>query len=261
DIGELTPVRNLTELEATLTRWANPEAAATEGASIGYILSLEGADSIVTLDHLERAWDYGLRAIGPAHYGTGRYAMGHNREGGFPPAGRELLSKMDELGFILDVTHLSDDCFFEALDRYEGPIWASHSNCRSIAPDVRQFSDEQIRLLIERDAVIGAVFDGWMMVPGWTRGKTTPQSIGLKISHIADHIDHIAQLAGSARHCGIGSDLDGGFGKEQCPTDLDTIADLQGLDQILRARGFDSEAVEGVFSGNFLRLIRSAWSS
>ena len=260
ECGELKQIRNLAQLDEHLQKWADPEAAAARGEAIGYVLSLEGADSMVDLSYLERAWNDGLRAIGPAHYGEGRYAMGHDRVGGLKPGGRDLVKEMDRLGMILDVTHLSDDSFWEAVDLFEGTIWASHSNCRSVVPDPRQFNDDQIKVLIERGAVLGAVFDTWMMVPGWVRGQTTPEAVGVKIEHVVEHIDHICQLAGNAKHCGIGSDLDGGFGKEQSPLDLDTIADLQTLAELLRGRGYSEADVEGIMSGNFLRVLRQAWS-
>ena len=228
---------------------------------IGYILSLEGADSIVSLHHLERAYEYGLRAIGPAHYGPGVYAQGTNATGGIGPKGRELLSEMERLGIILDATHLCDDSFREALDHFRGAVWASHSNCRSLVPHNRQFSDEQIRELIARDAVIGAVFDAWMLIPGWTRGETTPEAAGVTLHTVVDHIDHICQLAGNARHCCIGSDLDGAFGTEQCPADVGTIADLAKLPTLLAAKGYREADVEGIASGNFLGFLRKHWGS
>lgn len=258
--GEMRMITTLEGLDSHLEKWIDPAKAAENKEAIGYILSLEGADSIVTLDHLDRAWENGLRALGPAHYGAGRYALGHDQVGGLPPGGSELIQKMDELGIILDVTHLSDDCFFEALDMYQGSVWASHQNCRSVVDDPRQFTDEQIKLVIERDGVLGAVFDAWMIVPGWVRGETTPQSIGVKIEHIAEHIDHICQLAGNASHVGIGSDLDGGFGKDQSPVDLESIADLQSLEGILSSRGFSDDDITALFGGNFLRVVRKAWS-
>ncbi len=260
ELGEMTQIRNLAELDAHLAVWSDPVAAAAAKAPVGYVLSLEGADSIVTIDYLERAWEYGLRAIGPAHYGVGRYALGHDQVGGLPAGGADFIRKMDELGIILDTTHLSDGCFFEALEIYQGAVWASHSNCRAVVNDPRQYSDEQIRLLIERDAVLGSVFDTWMMIPGWVRGKTMPEDTGVKIAHIGEHIDHICQIAGNAKHVGIGSDLDGGFGKEQSPTDLDTIADLQTLEDILRGRGYSADDITDIFHRNFLRVLRKAWS-
>jgi len=126
-------------------------------------------------------------------------------------------------------------------------------------PHNRQFSDEQIRELINRDAVIGAVFDAWMLTPGWTRGETTPQAAGVTLNTVVDHIDHICQLAGNARHCMIGSDLDGAFGREQCPSDVETIADLAKVPDLLRKRGHTDDDVRGLMHGNFVRFLRDAW--
>ena len=112
-------------------------------------LSLEGADSIVTLATPGARVRDGLRAVGPAHYGPGVYAQGTHASGGLGARGRELLREMERLGIILDVTHLCDESFRDALDPFpRGRVWASHSNCRSLVPDGRQFSDEQIRELI-----------------------------------------------------------------------------------------------------------------
>jgi len=226
---------------------------------VGYILSLEGADSIVTLNHLERAYEQGLRAIGPAHYGPGVYANGTDASGGFNAKGRELLQEIERLGMILDVTHLCDDCFWEALDLFHGRIWASHQNCRALVPHNRQFSDEQIKAIVERDAVIGAALDAWMLVPGWVRRQTTAEQVGLKLERIVDHIDHVCQIAGNARHSGIGSDLDGAFGREQTPADLDTIGDLARVPNLLTARGYKAADIESIAHGNFVRFLREAW--
>ena len=238
---------------------SSPQPPAASRQPIGYILSLEGADSIVTLRHLERAYEYGLRALGPAHYGPGVYAQGTNATGGIGAKGRELLQEMERLGIILDATHLCDDSFREALDHFRGPVWASHSNCRALVPHNRQFSDDQIRELIARDAVIGSVFDAWMLVPGWQRGETTPESARVTLHTVVAHIDHICQLAGNARHCCIGSDLDGAFGREQCPTDVHTIAGLGRLPQVLAARGYAEADVELIVQGNATRFLRAAW--
>jgi len=108
--------------------------------------------------------------------------------------------------------------------------------------------------------VIGSVFDAWMMHTGWQRGTTTPQQADLKIERIVDHIDHICQLAGNARHCGIGSDLDGGYGTEQTPLDLQSIADLQRLTTILSDRGYSPEDVEAIMHGNWIRRLNEIWS-
>ncbi len=255
--GELVQIRDRIALDRHLDRWTSaPDQADTP---IGYVLSLEGADSIVTLKHLERAYEHGLRAVGPAHYGPGVYAQGTNACGGLGIRGRELLDEMERLNLILDATHLCDDSFREALDRFRGRIWASHSNCRSLVPHDRQFADDQIRELIARGAVIGVAFDAWMLVPGWVRGESTPESTGVTLETVADHLDHICQIAGDALHVGIGSDLDGAFGREQCPADVQTIADLARLPGVLTARGYSDADVENVAHGNFVRFLRNAW--
>lgn len=256
--GELAAITDRATLDRHLDLWSDGAAV---NKPIGYMLSLEGADSIVTMAHLERAYAQGLRAVGPAHYGPGVYAQGTNASGGLGPRGRELLTEMDRLGMILDVTHLCDDSFREALDHFQGPVWASHSNCRALVNHNRQFSDDQIRELVSRGAVIGAAFDAWMLVPGWTRGKSTPESAGVTLQTVADHIDHVCQLAGNARHVGIGSDLDGAFGREQCPADIHTIADLGTVPGVLRTRGFSEDDVANVAHGNFVRFLRRAWAS
>jgi membrane dipeptidase len=257
--GEMRQIANLASLEAFLADWQD-EAVAQDEKPIGYILSLEGADSLVTLDHADIAWACGLRAIGPAHYGPGRYANGTDGSGKMGREGLALLEKMESLGMILDVTHLCDDAFWQALDHFAGPVWASHNNCRTLVPHNRQFSDEQLRELISRGAVIGAALDAWMLVPGWVRGISTPAAVNCDLSSVVDHIDHICQLAGNARQVGIGSDLDGGFGREQSPADLETIADLQQLPGLLSRRGYSPADIEGIMHGNWLRFLRNAWS-
>jgi membrane dipeptidase len=255
--GELTQIKDIAALEKHLLHWNDGQPA--DKKPIGYILSLEGADSIVTIAHLEKAYRLGLRAVGPGHYGPGRYAQGTNATGGIGQSGRELLKEMERLNIILDATHLCDDSFWEAMDHFHGNIWASHNNCRALVNHNRQFSDEQIKELIRRGAVIGGVMDTWMMVPGWEKGVSTPEGMNCNLEKLIDHMDHICQLAGNTLHIGIGSDLDGAFGKEQSPYDLETIADLQKMPALLKKRGYTEEDVENVMHGNWLRLLRKAW--
>ncbi len=266
--GELTPIGDRQALDRHVAGWTErplnsneelPPKGGSHGPAIGYVLSLEGADSIVTLAHLERAYAQGLRAVGPAHYGPGVYAQGTNACGDLGARGRDLLREMDALGIILDVTHLCDESFRDALDHFHGPVWASHSNCRALVPHGRQFTDDHIRELVQRNAVIGAAFDAWMLVPGWVRGESTPDRAGVTLESVVNHIDHICQIAGNAKHCGIGSDLDGAFGREQCPSDVETIADLGKLPALLATRGYSPEDVEQIAHGNFIRFLRNAW--
>lgn len=257
EAGEMVAITTAGALEAHLARWRDE---ATGTAPVGYVLSLEGADSLVTLHHLERSYANGLRAVGPAHYGPGVYAQGTNASGGLGEKGKALLREMDRLHMILDASHLCDECFWEALDAFHGPVWASHNNCRALVPHNRQLSDDQIRSLIARGAVIGAVLDAWMLVPDWDPKSSTPASRGVALTQVADNIDHVCQLAGNARHAGVGSDLDGAFGTEQGPLDVDTIADLQKIPGVLAARGYSPEDIADICSGNLIRFLREAWS-
>lgn len=258
DESEMIMIKDISSLKKHVALWMNGEPNSNK--PIGYILSLEGGDSLITLRHLEIAYEYGLRAIGPAHYGPGRYANGTDATGKMNANGLALLKKMEELNIILDTTHLCDDAFWQAIDHFNGHIWASHNNCRSLVNHNRQFSDEMIKALIEKDAVIGAALDAWMMVPGWQRHVSTPEGMHCNLEKIIDHVDHVCQLAGNTDHIGIGTDLDGAFGKEQCPFDLETIADLQKLILLFNERGYNNHDIENIMYGNWLRFLENAWS-
>ena len=262
EAGEIVQIVDRKGLDAHVARWQEAIAAGrdTSRLPIGYILSLEGADSLITTRHLERAYGYGLRALGPAHYGPGRYAHGTDASASLNAAGRELIGEMGRLGLILDATHLCDAAFWEALEIFQGPVWASHNNCRTLVDHNRQFSDEMIKALVDRGAVIGGALDAWMMVPGWVRGKSTPQALNCDLEVMLDHLDHICQIAGNADHIGIGSDLDGAFGREQAPHDLETIADLGRVPSLLAKRGYSAADIEKVMHGNWLRFLRTAWA-
>ncbi len=248
--GHVRILRTAGELDAHWQTWQKHPRA----TPLGVLLSMEGADPIVAPEQAEAWWHDGLRAAGLAHYGRSQYAYGTGVSGPLERRGRDLLQQFERLGIALDVTHLCDESLFEALDHFAGPVLASHHNCRALVPGDRQLTDEQIRLLIERDAVIGTALDGWMLYPGWQRGQTSPDVVGL--DDAADHIDHVCQIAGNTRHSALGSDLDGGFGAEQTPRDLDTIADVQKLAGILARRGYDHDAIDAVFHGNWLRFFR-----
>ena len=255
--GEMKQVSDLPELEEFLKQMDSHE---TDKKPLGYILSLEGADSLVDISYVEKAYGYGLRAIGPAHYGPGRYANGTNSSGKMGADGLALLREMERLNIILDATHLCDDAFWQALDLFGGHVWASHNNCRSIVDHNRQYSDEQIRELINRDAIIGAAMDAWMIVPGWVKNQSTPENMQCNLEKLTDHVDHICFLAGNSRHVCIGTDLDGGYGREQCPSDIETIADIRRWPEIFIKRGYTEEDISNIFHDNALRFLRNAWS-
>ena len=257
--GELKQIKNLTDLHGHLDNWNDEQNFAKK--PIGYILSLEGADSLVDVSYVERAFAYGLRAIGPAHYGPGRYAYGTNAIGGLGPQGKDLLKEMERLQIILDVTHLCDISFWEAMNNFNGAVWASHNLCRSLVNHNRQFDDNQIKVLIERGAVIGGALDAWMMVPNWIRGLSNAVDLNCSLNTLIDHFDHVCQLAGNADHIALGTDLDGGFGTEQCPHDLTTISDLNKLPDLLEKRGYSPEDIAKILHGNWIRFLNRAWAN
>ncbi len=254
--GLLRWIKDWPALEAHVRDWQGNENPAS--LPLGFILSMEGADPVLSPEQVEEWWQAGLRIIGPAHYGVSPYAHGTGTEGGLFPPGKPLLKTMEKVGMILDVTHLSDQCFDEALETFGGPVLASHHNCRALVPDQRQLTDDQIKRLIARGAVIGTALDNWMLYKGWVRGQSDPKLV--KLEDMCDHIDRVCQLAGNARHAAIGTDLDGGFGKEQSPHDLDTIADLQKVPDLLRRRGYQEADVDGIMHGNWLRFFKDAWT-
>jgi membrane dipeptidase len=261
DQNEMVQISNLTQLEKHLELWQN-ETIEKETKPIGYILSLEGADSIINLKYLDKYYENGLRAIGPAHFGSGRYAAGTHSDGtGLTPSGKDLLKEMDNLNIILDATHLTDTGFFEAMNIFKGSVWASHQNCRALVGGERQFNDDQLKLIIERNGVIGGALDTWMLSENFSMAKDDPKELGINLEKLVDHFDHICQLAGNTNHIAFGTDLDGLFGTEQTPYDMDTIADIVKFEEILAKRGFNKEDVEKIFHKNWLRVIRNTWKN
>lgn len=251
--GEVVMLRSRHDLAAHWDHCAShPQSLVGGTMPIGFILAMEGADGIVSPLQLAEWFGRGLRVVGPVHYGHNQYAHGTGESGRLTQAGVALLCEMERLGMILDATHLADESFFHALDVFVGPVLASHQNCRALVPGDRQFSDEQLRLLIEREAVIGAPLDNWMILSGWKTGQTPRTEATLE--KVVDHIDHVCQLAGSHDHVAIGTDLDGGYGTEQSPIGIETIADVQQLAGVLTRRGYSSAAVEAIFHGNWLRF-------
>ena len=263
-MGYVRIITDNENLDRHINAWQTWERTMTGDASdydnapsLGFVISMEGADPILTPAQLETWVDGGLRLIGLTHYGPGRYAGGTGTEIGLTELGPPLLAEMERLGVILDLTHCSDQSFWQALERYNGLVLASHNNCRALVPHQRQFSDTQLRAIFERDGVIGAAFDAWMLQPGWVTGETPHEAVTLNT--VVDHIDYICQLAGNSRHAAIGTDLDGGYGREQSPSDLDTIADLQNLTGLLEARGYSADDIAAIMHGNWLRFLHDAW--
>ena len=249
--GHLSMIRTKAELETHWDAWVNQ----IDGSlPVGYILAMEGADPISRPDRADEWFEAGLRVASLTHYGMSAYAGGTGTSAGLTEKGKELLKAFESSGIILDLSHLSDESFRQALDTYSGPVLASHNNCRTLVPGVRQYSDDQIRRIVERKGVIGVSFDAWMLAKGWQRGRSKTDS--LPLSAVADHIDYISNLAGSLNHAALGTDLDGGYGNEQTPKEIRRYTDMQLLAAELNSRGYSDTDIDKVFHGNWLTFFK-----
>lgn len=253
--GEIVLLRTASEVERHVSgspigrAVPDSEAAHVTKEPIGVILGMEGADPILSAEDAEAWFARGLRIASLCHYGKGIFAAGTGTPGSLTTAGRELLATFRRLRIILDLSHLAEQAFFEAMETFDGPVMASHNNCRTFVPGDRQFSDEQIQVILTRDGIIGVAFDAWMLHKGWVRGRTEPSE--LDSSAVVDHIDHICTLAGDSRHASLGTDLDGGFGSEQTPGDITRYSHIHRLRENLEDRGYGSEDIENIFWRNW----------
>jgi len=253
-------ITSTSDLDLILRHWETPEPE--NGHPVGMVMLMEGAEAIRHPSELEEWHEMGLRLIGPAWIGT-RYCGGWKEPGPLTEDGRKLLGAMSDFNFILDLSHMDEQAAIEALDVYDGPIVATHANCAALMPNSgtnRHLSDRIIEGIVERDGVVGVVpFNAYLKV-GWQMNKSPREEVSMQ--RLADHIDHICQLAGNSLHAGIGSDFDGGFGLQSIPHDMDTIADLQNLVSLLQVRGYNETDTTNILGGNWLaRLKRDLPSS
>lgn len=241
-----------TDLAEVLRSW-EPEQN-PEDRLIGLVPLMEGADAILEPQQAEEWFERGVRIVGLAWESTS-YAGGTHEPGPLTPQGYELLDVMAHLGMILDLSHLAEEAYFQALEAYEGTVIASHSNPRRFLPTSRGLSDEMIGLLAERGGVAGVVPYNSFLKPGWRKGDPR-EYVG--IATVIDAIDHVCQVTGSIDHAGIGTDFDGGFGLEHVPAGIDSVADLQKLIQPLAERGYTDDQIAAIMGGNWLRMLRAA---
>ena len=262
--GEINLLKTPADLDSSVSLWEDAAAKKTTAADslpIGVILSMESADPILDPDQVRDWWTWGLRSVSLTHFGVNTWGHGTGTEGGLFPPAFPLMDAMRETGIAIDVSHLADLAFWQVMEYWNGPVHASHCACRALVPGQRHLSDEMIRALIQRDGVIGGVFFEGMLNPEWNFNDpaTRKPHATRSMSAVVEHIDHICQIAGNADHVAIGSDLDGGYGRELAPTDIDTIADLQNFPLVLQHWGFSEANILKVAHGNLLRLFRRAW--
>lgn len=246
---EVSLLRTRRDLSTFLAAWRQAPSQ-DPYRPVGLVLLMEGADAIRTPEEVEHWFAEGVRMIGLAWNTGSSYAGGNVTGGALTQAGRALLEKMDRLGIALDTSHLSDESFWQALASFNGPVLASHSNCRALVDRPRELSDDMIRALAEREGVIGISPYNSFLVPNWSRTRQP-----VRLEQMVAHIDHVCQLVGNARHVGLGTDLDGGFGREETPEELDTVADLLKLHEALRRADYTTEDVRNILGGNWLRWL------
>jgi membrane dipeptidase len=247
-------IRTQRELQTVLDSWQ--AGVSFENHLFGIVLLMEGGDPILEPKQFEEWYERGVRIVGPA-WGATRYSGGTGTPGPFTPLGRELLTVMKSFNAILDLSHLSEDAAYEALDRYEGVMIASHSNARRFHQSDRHLTNQAIRRLAERGGVIGIPMYNRFLKEGWLRSTGSKKEEVTVATHVMAAIDHICQLTGSSDHVGIGSDLDGGFGLRSVPAEIDTISDLQVIPDLMAKRGYSPTDIYAVQSMNFLRVLRA----
>ncbi|HEY69851.1 MAG TPA: peptidase M19 [Anaerolineae bacterium] len=240
------------DLQDVVSRWEEKPVR----PQLGMVILMEGADGVRNPSELPMWYERGVRIVGPAWMAT-RYAGGTREPGPYTSEGWDLLEAMADLGMTLDISHLAEEAVLQSLERYPGTIIASHSNPRTLLPNStfldRHLTDEAIMGLAERGGVMGIVIGNRFLKDGW---RVSDGRAAVTLDDVVMHIDHVCQLVGSAEHVGIGSDLDGGYGLELVPQDLDSVADLRFIGPALRRRGFSQEDAEAVLGGNWLRLLR-----
>lgn len=245
--GLVRLIKSLNDLDHHLQLWQNDYKP-------GLVLLMEGADPIVHVRDLPRWWKRGLRMIGLT-FGDTRYGSGVAggsatlKEGGLTPEGVNLLGQMAELGFIWDISHQTEEGVWQGLDLRFPRVCASHANVQALTPTNRHLSDDVIRALAERNGVMGLTLYNGFLEPLWKKDKTI--SVTLK-EQFQRHAAYVANLTGW-NHVGIGSDLDGGFGYEESPLEIDSVADLYKVGSVI-----PFEAREEVLGANWINFLRSS---
>ncbi|MSQ08204.1 MAG: peptidase [Dehalococcoidia bacterium] len=261
--GEARILRTGADVKSLFTQWER--AKDTSRLPVGFLLGMEGSDPVLWPDQTEEWYDLGLRVISIGHYGPARYGGGTGTgvNEGLYEGGPALLKEMDRLGMILDVTHTSDRCVRQSLEIFNGPLLASHQNCRALVPGERQHPDDILKAVIGRGGVIGASMDSWMLTKkvekDWSGRIPMKRTDYYKredvtLEDVADHIDYVNQLAGDSLHSAIGGDTDGQGGAVGAPADVDTVADYMKLVPIFEKRGYKAADIKNMMYRNWQRF-------
>ncbi len=243
------------------------------------LMGLEGGHALAASPEVLRAlYAEGIRYVTLTHINANAWADASQappRWGGLNDLGRRLVGEMNRLGVAVDLAHVSDSTFFDALEASRAPVLVSHSSMRALTPSVRNVSDAMLRALAENggvvminffDAMVNPHLDDAVMaevhrrLPGgnlrdlWNTLYAVRRERGLPgatLDDVLDHLDHAAQVAG-IDHVGLGSDFDGVF---DLPDGLEDVTRLPHLTYGLLRRGYSEEAIYKILGGNALRVL------
>ncbi|MDI6709631.1 MAG: dipeptidase [Bacillota bacterium] len=230
--------------EISLTTNAAEIQAAVGAGKVAGIISVEGGEALEgDLVNLRTLYRLGVRALTLTWNARNDLADGvgeGDRAGGLSRFGLSVIEAMNDLGMLIDVSHLAEPGFWDVLRESRAPVTASHANCRALCDHPRNLTDEQIRALADRGGVVGITF-----VPDFV-DRQAPD-----LDRLVDHIVHVLRVGGE--ECpGLGSDFDGFDGS------LAGLPDASALGRIpeaLVARGLTPAVVDKVLGGNFMHLI------
>jgi len=219
---------------------------AKRDGKVAAMLSIEGCDVVEgSVDMLSVFHRLGVRMAGLVHSLRNELADGvadRRTGGGLSELGVQAVEELNRLGMIVDVSHLSDEGFWDVMELSKAPVVASHSNARAVCGHPRNLTDDMIRALAEKGGVTGMNF-----APAFVHPRRAT------LEAVVDHIDHIVGLVGPG-HVGLGSDFDG---IPSTPVGLEDATKMPGLTEELVRRGYCEEDVRKILGGNHLRLIKA----
>ncbi|MBU0936173.1 MAG: dipeptidase [Spirochaetes bacterium] len=213
---------------------------------IAVMLAIEGGEAIgSSLDQLQAFYEQGVRLLTLTWNHRNAIGRGVGAEGidGLSPFGEAVLREMENLGMLVDVSHLADTTLTDVLRLARRPLVASHSNCRALCPHRRNLTDDQIRAIAATGGLVGLTFAGSFV-------DSDPAKVNLE--RFLQHLDHMVEVAG-VDHVGIGSDFDG-F-SDEFGLVMSDCTGLPGLAVSLLKRGYALSAVQSIMGGNWLRVI------
>lgn len=238
--SQLGLVRSYKDLESLVTAGKIAAILSVEGGEV-----LEGEPAI-----LEILYHLGVRSIGLTWNQRNQLADGVEESqtgGGLTKLGVQVVNDMNNLGILIDVSHLSESSFWDVLKHSKQPVIASHSNCRGLCEHPRNLTDKQIKELAQQGGVICITFAPQFVT---THGPAT-------LDQVVDHIDYACQLVGS-RHVGIGSDFDG---IEVTPEGLSDATCFPAITDRLLSRGYSNEDIRCILGANILSVLKTVLKS